>query len=193
MKIKKNLYKKKNNISLFLLKLKVYLSDYILKDTNVSRQVLNLSYMLSHFKKCLRILYFFNKKKKHILFIGFSKKKNFLSLLSVLNHTYLLNTDLEKGQLTNPEMFYKKNIVSDNSFNTSLIKPDLIITLTYNINSKFILESRKLKIPVIAFFPYMLQTKLNNKLTKLVHMLIVSILLRSLKQFTLQNDKKKKI
>jgi len=105
----------------------------------------------------------------------------------------LLNTDLEKGQLTNPEMFYKKNIVSDNSFNTSLIKPDLIITLTYNINSKFILESRKLKIPVIAFFPYMLQTKLNNKLTKLVHMLIVSILLRSLKQFTLQNDKKKKI
>jgi len=63
MKIKKNLYKKKNNISLFLLKLKVYLSDYILKDTNVSRQVLNLSYMLSHFKKCLRILYFFNKKK----------------------------------------------------------------------------------------------------------------------------------
>jgi hypothetical protein len=184
-----DLYYKK----LFLLNLKAYFKDFIPKGTEVPSPFVHFNTVFYHFKRCLRIIFYHHNLKLNMLFIGFNYTKSFISVLNNLKHTtYLTNTELEKGMLTNPQKFSEKtnNILYFNSENT----PDLIVVYTpTEANKDFIAESINLKIPITILFPAVPYTTLKNKFVDLVQVLLTSLLSRSLKTITLNDDKKKKI
>lgn len=116
----------------------------------------NLIFLKLRFKKILNIFFKFHLLNKKIFFLGVDNKFNdfVLKLIKNTKHSFILDSMLFKGILTNPNMTFKHLVLSRSLvksikflFNLQL-KINLIVTLNHKLPN--INELSNLKVPIIS-------------------------------------------
>ena len=116
----------------------------------------NLILLKLRFKKILNIFFKFHLLNKKIFFLGVDNKFNdfILKLIKNTKHSFILDSMLFKGILTNPNMTFKHLVLSKSLvksikflFNSQL-KINLIVILNHKLSN--LNELSNLKVPIIS-------------------------------------------
>ena len=158
-----------NQFNYKLIKLEIIKSKIISNYLNKFQFETNLTQFEIYLKKAFLIIFQYHINNKKILFIGIPKEisANYIKNLKKTNHIFLPESYWIKGLLTNKLTIFKsiKNsleIIKQNKLdrikNYFLLKhkPNLIVLFNTKSPKPILMETVKLKIPVIIFNPNLL-------------------------------------
>lgn len=157
MKIKK--FKSKQILKLHLLNLKTY--EYITKSHSTSFLTnINLTKVISDFKKFLHIIFEYHQANKKILFVGLPSELelsiNRLTPHLAVNRNFelqnlLMNNSNSSQQLANLKKQSLFKTDSNFLISKSFQKPDLVVLLAHEKKQSVLVEKNLAKIPFIIF------------------------------------------
>ena len=158
-----------NYLNYKLIKLEIIKSKIISNYLNKFQFELNLTQFEIYLKKALLIIFQYHINNKKILFIGIPKKKsnNYIKTIQKTNHIFLPESYWVRGLLTNKLTIFKSLKTNLKIINHSKLdklqtffllkhKPNLIVLFNTNSPKPILMETTKLKIPVIIFNPNLL-------------------------------------
>lgn len=158
-----------NKLKYKLIKLEIIKSKIISNYLNKFQFETSLTQFEIYLKKAFLIIFQYHINNKKILFIGIPKEisTNYIKSLKKTNHIILPESYWIKGLLTNKLTIFKsiKNsleIIKQNkldkikSYFLLKHKPNLIVIFNTNSPEPIVMETVKLKIPVIIFNPKIL-------------------------------------
>ena len=156
-----------NPLNYKLIKLEIIKSKVVTNYLNKFQFESNLTQFEIYLKKALLIIFNYHVNNKKILFIGISKDILNKSLKNKTNHIFLPKSYWIKGLLTNKLTVFKSIKTSLNQTDQNKLdklknyfllkhKPNLIVVFNVESSKPILLETVKLKIPVIIFNPDLL-------------------------------------
>lgn len=140
-------YKTKEFFKLYFVKFKMYEHLYLRKKFDENTFNKNLNKIFLGFKRFLQIIFNYNKKNKHILFIGFPYKLEFkinklTKHFASSNHKHIYQLILNKNKI--PIIF------SSNYLSYKILKKKNFIDLIVTQKKENIFHLSKLNIPIIS-------------------------------------------